>query len=900
MNPPLTVRSLHQLCFAFLLVIFAYTLHGQGIKGKVVGVDGDPLPFASIGVKGSSQGTAANVEGQYQLTLAPGSYHIVVIYLGYSQLDTTIQVTSGYINFKAVMQPESIALPEAVVSGGNEDPAYTIMRRAIAKAKYHSMQIDEYQATVYLKGSGRILKTPWILRKKINKALAEEGIDSTVAFTQESVSKLHYIRPDQYRDTVISVRTLGNENNTSPMEFVYSSFYEPQVVNGISPLAPDAFSHYRFEYLGFIQDSDQTIDKIKVTPRGKGDNVFEGVIYIVDQAWSIYSLDLTTYIWGIQFDMQQRFEQAKPDVWVPVHEIYDVSGDVFGFAFEYRYFAQVKDYSIKLNPDLEVPVLVLDSKKEKEEARASDEKWQKNSFKDGLGDLNPNEELSTKQLRKMMKEYEEQEIEDLPENDTLSIRSFSTQVIDSSAYKKDSAYWTAIRPMPLTDYEVKGYVRQDSIARIPPELRDKNGDDKEGQDTLSLGLSDDGVQANVKGRSKFQVSHLITGGRYNLSDQLYLKLIAPLQTINFNTVDGFHAGYELELGSRSKKAVNWSFGPSVRYNFSREDVDYEGKVNVYGKKWNVRLAGGNQVRQFNWEHPMSLYSNSLYTLFGNLNYLKEYEQQFYSLTYDQKIGKAVGFNFNGFYAERTHLDNTSDLVFFDSKRTLYTSNDPAHLENTSGDLEDHTALITDLAVWTKPFWKYEFRRGTKRKDYSASPMLTANYRKGWNDEYDPFDLLSANFLYRLPIGAGSTWSMNLGAGKFLGNHKPLYFADYAHLPGNRLIWISDDPVHGFRNLDYYTYSTRDEYAYALFNYQFRRLALTQLNSFRRSGIRENVIFNTLFSPTSQQYAEVGYAVNYIFRVLRVEFVSSWQDFKYKDFAFRIGVASDFKSIFGGI
>jgi len=880
----------------FVLFLFAHVLHGQGIKGTVVDANGDPLPFASIGVKGSDQGTAANVEGHYQLTLTPGKYHIVVIYLGYSQLDTTINVGTGYTNFKAVMQPESIALPEAVVESSNEDPAYTIMRRAIAKAKYHSMQIDESHSMVYVKGSGRLLKTPWLFRKKINKALAEEGIDSTVAFTQESVSKLHYIRPDQYRDTVVSIRTIGDDNNTSPMGFVYSSFYEPQVVNGISPLAPDAFNHYKFEYLGFIQDGDQTINKIKVTPRGKGDNVYEGVIYIVDQAWSIYSVNLTTYIWGIKFDIQQRFEPVQPDVWVPVHEIYDVTGNVFGFGFEYHYFAQLKDYRVRLNPDLEVPVLVLDSKKDKEEAKASDEKFAKHSFENGLEGIDPNQELSTKQLRKMMKEYEEQEIEAMPENDTLHLGSFNDQVIDSSAYKRDSNYWAAIRPMPLTDYEVKGYVRQDSIAKIPPDPKDE--DDEESQDTLSVSLNDEGMEASVQSRTRFQATHIITGGRYDLSDQLYLKLRAPLQTFNYNTVDGFHLGYDVELGSKSKKAVNWSFGPLVRYNISREDFDYEGKLNVYGKQWSVKLSGGNQVKQFNRDRPMSLYSNSLYTLFGNLNYLKEYEQQFYNFAYEQKIGKAVGFKLNALYTERTHLDNTSDIVFFDSKRTLYSSNDPEHLEVQEGDLDDHTALITDFNLWTKPFWKYKIHRATKRKDYSASPLLSVNYRKGWDEDYDPFDLITANFLYRMPIGAGSVWSMNIGAGTFLGD-APRYFADYVHLPGSRLFWMSNDPVSRFRMLDYYTYSTKEEYAYTLMNYQFRRLALTQLTKFRRSGIRENVILNTLFTPASQQYAEVGYGVNYILRVLRIEFVTSWQDFKYKDFSFQIGVASDFQSIFGG-
>ena len=166
MNPTIQSKQFLVL-FVFLLSLAgSYSLQGQGIKGTVIGADGDPLPFASIGVVGSSTGTAANVEGNYQLSLSPGSYKIRVLYLGYTQLDTTIRVGSGMTIFNPVMQLEAVALPEAIVSGDNEDPAYTIMRRAIAKAKYHAMQVDEYHAKVYLKGSGRLLSTPWLLRKK--------------------------------------------------------------------------------------------------------------------------------------------------------------------------------------------------------------------------------------------------------------------------------------------------------------------------------------------------------------------------------------------------------------------------------------------------------------------------------------------------------------------------------------------------------------------------------------------------------------------------------------------------------------------------------------------------------------------------------------------------------------
>lgn len=884
------------LMFCLTLPGLFYSLNAQGLKGKIVDHTGETLPFASISVVGTDKGTASNAEGEFYLALAPGTHRIRFQYLGYSPLEVVFDIGSSYTNYTAEMQPEAIALPEAVVSGKGEDPAYTIMRRAIAKAKYHSLQVDEYDAMVYVKGSGRLIKVPALFRKKINKALAEEGIDSTVAFTQESVSKLHYTRPDQYRDTVVSIRTIGNDNNTSPMGFIYSSFYEPDVVGGVSPLAPDAFAHYRFEYLGFITDGDHTVNKIKVIPRAKGDNIFEGVIYIVDDVWSIHSLDLTTSIWGIKFDIQQQFEPLKPDVWLPVHEIYDVSGDVFGFAFSYRYFARLSDYDIKLNPDLEVPVVVLDTKVETEEARAAEKKHAKSSFADGLEGLETNEELSAKQLRKMMKEYEKQEIESLPEADTVETVASSQQFIDSTAYKYDSAYWQSIRPLPLTDYEVKGYQRQDSIAAIPPAPKEDDGTEAS-QDSLTIGLGDDGFTASVKRRSEFKFSHLITGGRYDVGDHLFLQLKGPLQSINFNTVDGFHFGYELGIGNRADKPVNWEASAFGRYAFSREAFNYEGKLKLFGKGWSVLAEGGDMTRQFGYDHPIAAWANSLYTLFVNRNYMKIYEQTFGRLTYNQKVSDAFGFTVSGEYADRRQLQNHSDLVFFDDKDLYYTSNDPLHLEGDENVFLDHTAILSDVSVWIKPFWSYKVERGTKRKDFSRSPMLTLHYRKGWGEENDPFDLVDAQFDAKANIGAGSVLSMRVAAGKFIGDNAPRYFHDFAHFPGSKMIGAPNNPVNAFRMLDYYLFSTQDQYAYGLFNYQFRRFGLTQFDYFRRQGIRENVIFNTLLSPESNQYAEIGYGINYILRVLRLEFVTSWQDFKYQDFAIRIGVATDFDSIF---
>src|SRR5688572_8985498 len=135
MDKRLTNRSLSGLILLLMAFFWPVSGQAQGIKGKVTDTQGDPLPFASIIIVGTNHGIATNIEGDYVLPLIPGRHHIRFQYLGYSVIDTTIQTGTSFSSFNVKMQPEVVALAEATVSGTGEDPAYTIMRRAIAKAK---------------------------------------------------------------------------------------------------------------------------------------------------------------------------------------------------------------------------------------------------------------------------------------------------------------------------------------------------------------------------------------------------------------------------------------------------------------------------------------------------------------------------------------------------------------------------------------------------------------------------------------------------------------------------------------------------------------------------------------------------------------------------------------------
>ena len=79
----------------FLLLIFALIPSGllAGVlKGKVTDKKGNPLPYATIFVEGTTTGVNANGNGDYELQLAPGLYKVVCQFVGYKQATRNIEV----------------------------------------------------------------------------------------------------------------------------------------------------------------------------------------------------------------------------------------------------------------------------------------------------------------------------------------------------------------------------------------------------------------------------------------------------------------------------------------------------------------------------------------------------------------------------------------------------------------------------------------------------------------------------------------------------------------------------------------------------------------------------------------------------------------------------------------
>jgi hypothetical protein len=383
------------------------------VSGKVTDEKNQPIPFASIYVKGTTRGTNSNMQGAYSIDLPSGNYELVFKYIGYKQHIEQFTISGSNLDINVKLVPESIELKAAVIEANGEDPAYAIIRQAQKKRKFYLEQVDAYSCDVYIKGEERVLKKP---KKIMGLEVDPEGdIDSTtgIVYLSESVSKFNFKQKDKIKEEMISSKVSGDNkafsyNQASDMFFnFYQNLLQVAELSErgfISPISSNAMLSYKYKLLGAFVEDGKLIHQIQVIPKRKTDPVFSGIINIMDESWRIHSLKLVlTKAAQIDFvdtlRIDQVFVPVDKEVWMPISNKFTFDFGVLGIKGDGMFIGVNSNYVI--NPD-----------------------YPKHFF-----------------TNEVMK-------------------------INDDANKKDSAYWKDSRPIPLTHDEETDYRRRDSINRI--------------------------------------------------------------------------------------------------------------------------------------------------------------------------------------------------------------------------------------------------------------------------------------------------------------------------------------------------------------------------------------------------------------------------------------------------
>ncbi|MFM7329621.1 MAG: DUF5686 and carboxypeptidase regulatory-like domain-containing protein [Bacteroidota bacterium] len=882
-------RSLFPVILRTLLVVWSVTGAAQsgGIRGRVTGDDGKPLPYASIFVRQTGAGAATDLSGNYEMPLPPGNYEVLFQYLGFETKAEQVTVGQEMVNRNIVLKTQSVQLQTITVHGRREDPAYAVMRKAIARARYHLQQVDSFSAKVYIKGKGKLKDYPWLAKK----ALEKEGITKDRLFIQESVSEIRYRRPNKYSEKVIAIYTQGKNNTSGPNEYVFGSLYEPEIADIISPLSSKAFSYYRFEYAGIFKDRQYEVNRIKVIPRSKGDNVFEGTISIVEDAWSIHSVDLKTEKLGVLVDMKQIYNpiagtgNIQGQAWMPVNQQFKFEGSVFGFDFEGQYLATIKDYRIFLNPALKQELTVVDERTAppaapaKTPARAQRTVETKKKLEEG-------KEVTDKELNQLLRSMEKEDLKQRPDADVMSDRTFK---VDSLARKRDSLFWMDVRPAKLEAEEVRGYIKADSIATI--EKKRQEGDSAK--------------ESRSKG---FQLYDLILGDRYRIGETTDLTIRTPYG--GFNTVEGFHLIYRLGYSRRwvvrdtlhpevAPRVTRLDITPVFRYSAERNVLTGLLRADLRTPKGRLTIQAGRYVQQLNPDDPIHPVVNSFTSLMFMQNFMKILERDFAEVAWRYRFNDKYSLVTKWSWNDRQELFNNTGYTLFPRKENHYTPNAPDNLELLSTGFPRHQALLGSLTFEARPWQRYRIRNGRKYR-IDGSPVLTLKYRKGFNgmlgSDVD-YDLLEAGVRHGFKWGFRGRLDYRASAGMFLNDRK-LFFPDFQHFSGNQAFIMTSDAMAAFRLLDYYRYSTKDRYASLMAHYHFRKFLVTRMPKVRLMGVKENLFVNWLTTPVAGNYVEAGYGLDGILRIFRLEGAVAFRNGSQLPVGFRIGISGNLSANFG--
>jgi hypothetical protein len=870
------------LLFSFFLASSLSLLaQKSGLKGSVKDQQGKAVSFASIGIEKQALGTMANEEGIYQLDLKPGNYVVYFHCLGFQSIKQEVEISgTGFVEMNVEMTEQVIQTREVQVGAGSEDPAYSIMRKAIARAKINKLLLDAYTAQVYIKGSARILKMPFLVRKLAE----EEGINDKTVFFTETLENLDFKQPNIYKERVIAARSTFGKVKVG-QQYIKEDLYNPNFGQCVSPLSPAAFRTYKFQYLGFFTDQGHDVFKIKVIPRGSGQNVWSGEIFMIDKIWQIHSAHLEGVVEGFNVNLVNVYSPLE-GIWLPVQIKQEFRGTILQADFEVKYNASISKYKITKNERLYADFQKL----EQEIDQKTDQEINKNPTRP---DLKAREKEDKKMLKKLARAYVKEKFKLRRKSKTEKPISKTVQSeyqfgYDSTAFDKDLTFWEENRAVPLSEMEVKSFIKLDSIRKV---------DERK-----------DSLKAKKKKKEGFSVSDLISGGTYFLGKkdslkrhQTVLKYFSPLTEAEFNAVEG----YALQGGIWLKRYLRQSynrmrddrpfiqFGPTVRYSFARQKVMGKGVFQIGNPKWVLQFSGGTEVRQINPGNPISTFVNSSYALFDTRNFMKLYEADFGKIQFLKRLSGEVETEVAFEVANRIPLSNSISKGQWGKNKSFAPNEVDMNWAEKAETERSVAAIFSTQIDWYPGLVSYLYN-GYQNYNSQSAPRFRISYRQGISglgNAKAEFSQLALSYRHSLALSSAAQLEV-FGQAQVMPFANRFGQMDVNQLMGNQTFLLGSLQVEQFRNLNYYAFSSSKN-TYQLHLHLFRNELLFGWLVSKKKNWREKIFANGMANTDQSIFWEAGYGLDKLFRFVTVEAVySQWEKDK-GEWRFMLGTSFNF-------
>jgi hypothetical protein len=555
------------------------------ISGKTTDeLTGDPLPFVSIIIKGTTAGTISDATGKFRFETTVQATELNFSFIGY-QTETRKIITGKENIFNIALKLSSIKLEEVVVTyekrsyKNKGNPAVELIQNVIDRKdvnrteafdyleykKYEKVQFAISNISDNFKQSNIFNKYGFVLdnldtTKRIGNAVLP-------VFIKETLSS-HYYRkdPEATKDIILAEKTidlekyLNNRGATNYLNYLYQNIniYDNEILfltnKFLSPIAGTAPAFYKYFIIDTLPVNNTTCIRLFFQPRNKSDFLFHGNLYItMDSTYAIRKIDM-----GINKDINIDWVQ-----------------------------------DISITQDF-VP--------------SGDKKWilSKDEISIDFGIV----KNTTGLYGQRTISYKDYKI-----NEPIAANVFkgpeTVERIDTSSYNQK--YWDANRQVPLTRSEKQVYSTIDSLNQMPEFRRSMDIITMFTQGFLNLGKIEIGPVSSFYSYNSIEGSRFRFGGRTTTG---FSKKITLESYLAYGTID---KAFKYNAG------VTYSLTPRTIYQFPVKaiKVSYQRDVKIPGQELNF-TQGDNIFLSFKRGINDKMFFNNTF----KAEFLNEFENHF--------------------------------------------------------------------------------------------------------------------------------------------------------------------------------------------------------------------------------------------------------------------------------
>ena len=362
--------NLKYLCLIFTLLFylnsFAQKPGNTVINGSVTdSKTGEPVPFASVILKGTTVGTRTDSNGKFSIETTNPANIIEFSFIGYQSESRELipgkeQTLNIRLNLSVIELDEVRVKPQRVNYRNKNNPAVELIQKVIEKKEinrpesYKSLEYEKYEKIQFAISN---INEKAFQGSRFDKfRFAFENVDTTKRIgnnilpilIMESLSDQYSKNDPVENKEVIRARKITNLNEyfdnkgvSGYLNYLYQNIniYDNDILfltnKFLSPIAKTAPSFYRYYILDTLSVDNINCIKLFFEPRNKEDFLFHGDLFIImDSTYAVRKIDMginknINLDWIQEISITQDYEQSLQKSWMLSKE--DISID-FGIA----------------------------------------------------------------------------------------------------------------------------------------------------------------------------------------------------------------------------------------------------------------------------------------------------------------------------------------------------------------------------------------------------------------------------------------------------------------------------------------------------------------------------------------------------------------------------------------